>query len=1170
MGRTKNQQLAIDVRDCNVLVSAAAGSGKTSVLVDRIISRITDPNNPVDVDRLLVMTFTNAAATEMRNRIRDAIDERLAAGSDENLARQSLLVHHAMITTIHGFCKSVVTDHFEEAGLDPNFRVADENECKLIRQDALDECLEEAYEAADPAFLNAVECYSAGKSDAALSGLVISLYNYLWAAPDPEGLAKDSCNAYRFDSFEEFTKSALAKAFDDLLLAKVEELGTLAAQAENIIDQTPDVEPYRAAIEAYSDTFSRITDKCADGACIYDTVRAHLLAMDIPRFGSIRGKNLPDDVIAAKDAVTSLRDRMRKKAASLSLLLPCDYKSAFEHQNLAGPMIRALIDLTLRFGEIYAAKKHDVNVIDFNDMEHMAAKILSNPDIAAIYRDHFIEIYVDEYQDSNMTQEHLVELICRHDPGNVFQVGDVKQSIYRFRHARPDLFLSKYNSYLQDEGAADRLILLNDNFRSRREVTDAVNEVFSAVMTADTGGIEYDERARLNCGATYYETDSPCEGDSYRTEIVIGSSDDLSSEEVSANVIACRILSMVREGFLIYDAAAKITRQVSFGDFAILVRTTKKYESVFRDVFTEAGIPLAVTGSEGYFGTIEVKTTLAFLSAVDNPLCDIPLAAVMRSPVGGFSDAEMAQLTVDSGSDRCLYDRVKAAGSEKCKRILSLLQKYREMSAYMPVHALISDFIDDHYGIYVKCMANAPRRMANLAMLVSKAEDYGRTSFKGLYQFVRYMDQIRKYEIDDGEASVSSENDDVVRLMTIHASKGLEFPVCFVAGIDKNRNARDESETVIRSVKYGIGTRYTDLDARITGNTISHIMAAEDNRIESIAEEMRVLYVAMTRAKEKLILVASAGENCFDSYKGTPGDYISFLDMLQYAYSENGLKHTDISYVTDKDLVAARFDGMMDMESAADDLISVLRKDDHPETVPECMKYALLPYPYPIDGSLRAKLSVSDLKHMAIEEQIRQGLSLAPEGEQLFAETEPDKYIPTFMRAEGTTATGATFYGTAFHRIMELWEYSSNEQVTEEAVTDFAAKMYEKRRMEKAQIEAVNAKDVATFLNSALGGRMQRAKAAGRLFREQPFVIGMEQSGETVLVQGIIDAYFIEDDGITIVDYKTDRVSDAEMLVNRYRAQLEYYGKALSQITGQNVKDLIIWSTKLAKQINIA
>ena len=1180
MKLTKDQQTAIDIRDANVLVSAAAGSGKTSVLTTRIVSRITDDETPVDIDRMLIMTFTNAAAAEMQGRIRDEIekkaielrkDPKADTKKTANLEKQSILVHNAMITTIHGFCKSVITDHFEEISIDPGFRVADENECKLIMQDALEECIEAAYEKGEEDFLKAVECFSSSSSAAVddfdIETLIIPIYRFITADPDPEGFIEKCRRSYEPDSFEEF-KTSYAVSY---LMSQIHEILKQAKDgidaADEIIRENEAILPYKAAIEAYQTAFTALFETDMS----YDTIREHLSSLDIPALGRILDKKLDPVELEAKREVKSFRDFAKKSVCGILEMMPCSLQTAYERTKAVSTELKSLCDLVLSFGRIYSEKKREKNVIDFSDMEHMAIRILQNPEIAALYRERFVEIYVDEYQDTNMAQETLVSLICRHDPGNVFLVGDVKQSIYSFRHARPDLFIEKYNSF--KESGNNRRILLNDNFRSRHEVTDSVNEVFSRIMKATLGGIEYDDDAKLNPAATCYGKSDESRQGIYRTKIITGTPVDLSAEEFTANVVASEILTMLRSGFPVYDKKKDIMRPVSPGDFVILVRSIKKFEPVFREVFTAAGIGLAVSGREGYFGTLEVKTSLAFLQAVDNPLCDIPFTAVLRSPIGGFSDRDIATVTAHASAGISMYERVKkVAGSEtgdkalceKCQRILDMLHRYKAMSGYTPVDEILYDFIEKEYGDYVRCMSRGKQRMANLSMLLSKAEDFGKTSYKGLYQFVRYMDLIRKYAIDDGQAGFAGENEDAVQLMTMHSSKGLEFPVCFIAGLEKRRNRQDENGNVICNQSLGFGIYHKDIVRRTRSDTLPRMVVEVQNRLDSIAEEMRVLYVAMTRAREKLIMVGIDKEDGFDQSPTPLAHCNSYLDMLKFAYASGGFEHTDICRMTEEDLADVRVGEKVIKELRSDDLLKLFeqkQEEGHESEIPEILSRARFEYPYPVNPDLRAKLSVSELKK-----------ALEPSGLQLFEEKEPGKYIPKFMRAEGETETGGTFYGTAFHRIMELWDYpkeAGDDGVKPEEVTAFAEKMYELHRIDRQQLGAIRPGDVAHFLNSPLGKRMKNAKASGKLYREQPFVIGIPDSGETVLIQGIIDAYFTEDDGITVVDYKTDRVSDEETLVVRYRAQLEYYGRALFQITHVPVKALMIYSTCLGREITV-
>lgn len=1232
MGFTENQLKAIELRNRDILVSAAAGSGKTSVLVERIIQRICDEKPVAYVDRLLIMTFTNAAAAEMKERIRDAIENRLddvyqkrSEGGIQsaefmeyfdNLQKQSVLVHNAKITTIHGFCQSIIRDHFEEIGIDPNFRVADENECKLLKMDSVAECFEEAYKEASESFLHTVECFSGNKNDSGLTEIVLKLYNFSMASPEPEKFLENCLSVYQAQTLEDFLKLDCVQEFLTLKAEKIQGFLNVLERAYKLIDETAKIEGYRVSIDELRDCLTSAEKALVDGDM--DKAGCCLKGFSASRLKAIGDKGLDESEIVARDCVKDIRAMVNKGIEELAQELKDPAAVQFEKVSACRENVEVICNLVTSFKENYAAKKRDKKIIDFNDMEHMALEILTkNQEVANIYRDNFDEIYVDEYQDSNLTQEILVNLIKREE-GNVFTVGDVKQSIYRFRMARPDLFIEKYDTYT-DENSKQQRVLLNDNFRSRREVVDAVNEIFTQIMKKDFGKIEYDESAMLRYGATYYdecgeagtcEEFESCENSKtgvtkkeyaspYKAEIIIGTSEELSDEEFQANAIAGRINSMIKGKMQVYDKNLKALRDIRFSDCVILVRSLKKWEETLRTVLGGAVIPVSVTGSEGYFATTEVRTALAFLSVVDNPYQDIPLAAVMRSPVGGFSDEDLAAL----GANReekgtkigALYLRLKSCEipgiKEKCESLVALIGRYRDMSENMQVSELLRKFIDEEYGDFVRVMNKGVQRIANLNMLLTKAEDFGRTSFKGLYHFMRYIDQIKKYEVDYGEAGVLGEADDIVRIMTIHKSKGLEFPVCFVAGCEKSRNTGDERNRIIWDVNYGIGCDYVDLENRVKKPTLIKSLIKEQLFRENLAEEMRVLYVAMTRAREKLIMVATPKKDPFEKLPAGIDKCSSFLDMLAYAYKkesgdealEEGLDYFDITYETEADILTSRITSDIINETGRETILEMVRESLQTTSVlfSEVNDRLKFSYTYYDRPNMAQKLSVSDLKHRAIEEKRALGEELVQEGKSLFPETEPDKYIPKFMRQEGQTQKGGTFYGTAFHRILELWDYSI-DTVKALDISDFATIMLERNRLDVEQADAINGDDVAFFLNSPLGRRMKRAHDNKTLYREQPFVLGVsakevypqyyentENAGyiPEVLVQGIIDAYFIEDDGITIVDYKTDSVNDAQILINRYRAQLEYYGMALSKITGMKIKALTIYSSRLRKEI---
>lgn len=1196
MAYTINQERAISLKDKNILVSAAAGSGKTSVLTERIFRQITDTDSPIDIDRMLIMTFTNAAAKEMRDRIRSKIEKALDLNPDDaNLQRQSVLINNAQITTIHGFCQSLIRDHFEKINIDPNFRVGDENECKLLRMDVLNEVLEEMYKSEDADFLETVDSLSETKGDKQFSEMILKFYLFAQSSPEPDEYLDSCIKPYSYKSLEEFINSGIPTEYINIGKEKIEEAIKLIQRALSIIDDNPAIEGYRKRIEAEKEMIEALSSLGA-----YDEFREAVKNIKFETLSGVSTKGLTEEDLEAKGKVQKIRDNYKGIANKLKETYKVSLDTAYKNMADLEPVVRNIVKLVRLFTLRYSEKKAEKNIIDFNDMEHMAISILkNNKEVAEGLKNHFAQIYVDEYQDSNMTQETLLDLIrIKGDKGNLFMVGDVKQSIYRFRQARPDLFISKYDSF-SDGDSVDTKVVLNDNFRSRREVIDSVNEVFFGIMTREVGGIQYDDAAALKVGATCYSEVKNLPVDIYKTEIILGNNEETGKVEFEANVIADRINKMIREKLPVFDADAEMTRPVEYKDIVILVRSLKGYSEVIKEVLQDAGIPVHVTSREGYFGTTEIRTTLAFLSVIDNPLQDIPLATVMKSPVFDFSNRQLSLIRAQSQKEH-LYDSVKRYVSledideklrQKCLELVEKIDEYRQKSVFMPVDLFLQEFIDKEYGDYVRSMDKGAQRIANLNMLVSKAKDYGKTSFTGLFNFVRYIDLIKKYEIDEGEAGISDEGDNVVRIMTIHKSKGLEFPVCFLAGLEKKRNQMDERAATLWDAKYGIGLNRVNLEKRVKYETIYKSIIRNNLEKENVAEEIRVLYVAMTRAREKLILVGIGDEETFLAGKTNVATCNSYLDMLtcaneakkQQGFSaldDTGmtLSTIDLFCTNEKEIVVERVKEELDKEKAREELSLLINSegDEEYEVIKDKLPLLTFTYPYETNIDVPSKLSVSELKHRAIEQVLEQDAELVTEGKKLFAETEPDKYIPKFMRSEGETITGGTFYGTAFHRILELWKYEK-EEVSDLEVEEFAKVCLENNHMDKDQIAALNPGDIAEFLNSEIGKRLYMAKQRGLLFREQPFVIGVtkrEVAGEEVidgdeivLVQGIIDAFVEEDDGIMILDYKTDHVGSENVLINRYRAQLEYYQKALNQITGKRVKELIIYSSCLKKAI---
>ncbi len=1162
---TKEQTDAIELKNRDLLVAAAAGSGKTAVLVERIIRRITDGEAPADIDRLLIMTFTNAAAAQMREKILNGIDERLKEDPfNENLRKQSALVHNAMITTIHGFCLNILKNHFTEASLSPDFRVADEGEAKLLKRDALSEVLEEAYEEGRSGFIDMTEAIASGKNDTALEDVIGRLFFLAMSCPEPEAWLNSCISVYEeLERAEEPGEEPIIKQYLETLRSELTEVLEGLRSLLSFVMSREGMQKYENTIR--SDISAVETAACA--ASLSGFMEA-LKAVEFVRFGTGGRKDsqeAPEDKAFLKDRRDGLKERvtaLKKKYRSFDL--------KEERKRIAEciPLLRELVSITEKYMKRYAEKKREANIIDYNDMEQLAIKVLKENDGAPgkEYRELYEEIYVDEYQDSNLVQEELLKEVGR--GGNLFMVGDVKQSIYGFRLARPDIFIEKYERFTAGDSKEQR-IDLNRNFRSRREVLDSVNEIFSVVMTRENSGIEYDEAAALKFGAAYYGD----RDEKYKSELLIAQRGiaETDAKELEALVIAERIIDL-RSQLKIFDPDAGGFRPLRFSDIVILLRTSREWDETFQRVLGEKGIPAHISSEAGYFDAYEVALLLDFLRVIDNPRQEIPLAAVLRGPFGKMDDEEMA-LIRSADTEGCLYDAlVKAAenGNVKAQSFMKLLDYYREKTGYTPVYDILREITDGDYGIYVMALENGKKRIANLNMLLKKADDYGKTSYKGLFQFVRYVDMLKKYEVDYGEANLLDENDDVVRIMTIHKSKGLEFPVCFVAGLSKGFNYSDQRGRVITDAEYGVGIDHVDTVRRTRASTLVKDALIKKSIRELRAEELRILYVAMTRAKEKLILTTAVkdAEKELQGYRGS--DFDSFLDIILYARERTGLSSFDITVRETGEVVAEEMRDELLKNEAYLCLKKIESKTDlAPETgSDEQLSFAQriqdkfdYRYEEKEDAENLEKFSVTELKKKHLEEILASEEEGSEAAEELFPERPRYKSIvPEFV--DRNREISANLHGTAVHRIFELWDF---READHESIRGFINLLLEQGRIEERLAGSVGIGEILSFAQSPLAGRMKRAMKSGQLYREQPFVIELDGK----IVQGIIDAFFIEDGEIVIIDYKTDRVNESTELKKRYELQLYYYAVALNRLLGLPVRERIIYSTVLGRSITL-
>lgn len=1200
---TEEQQKVIELRDRNILVSAAAGSGKTAVLVERIITMLTDDEHPIDVDRLLIVTFTEAAASEMKERIRDAIEKKLKEDpGNEHLMQQATLIHSAQITTIHSFCLSVIRDHFHAIDMDPSFRIGEEGELKLLKQDVLEELLEERYETADPAFLRFVAAYGSGKTDKKIEELILKIFEYSRSYPDA-GEWLDQCIAsYQIESKEELENSLFIQLVKRNVSYYLEEAKKLLLQALEICNEedgpivyttTLDQDMWMIEVLSQADTFEAMTKEFQN--------------ISWARLASNRDKTVSEEKIRQ---VKSIRDDVKSMVGELATqYFYQDIGDLLEDLRLCLPAAEELVSLVRAFSEKFEEKKKSQNMIDFSDMEQYALRILTEKKdgklvssaIAREYKQQYQEIMIDEYQDSNLIQETILNSISTIDEGryNIFMVGDVKQSIYRFRLSRPELFMEKFDTYDTEDSKTQR-IDLHKNFRSRGEVLESINLIFQQIMTKNLGGIEYDDQAALYTGAAYPQKD----GLNVDTEVIVIDSDaegtESSAQELEARALALRIRELVGK-HLVTDKKTGELRPARYSDIVILTRSIQGFADVFTEVLNREGIPTYAGTREGYFATQEIGVILDYLRVLDNRRQDLPLAAVLTSAVGGFTNQELAEIKAeypDLPFWKAVIFYIDSESGEpklqsRLRSFMEQMDQFRKIVPYTSMHELLWKILDETgYKDYASAMPGGAQRRANLEMLVEKARAFESTSYKGLFHFIRYIEQLQKYDVDYGEANVEDEQSDTVRVMTIHKSKGLEFPIVFAAGMGKGFNLQDARRNVVLHARMGIGLDAVDLEHRTKSPSIVKKVIQKEESLDTLAEELRILYVALTRAREKLIITGKLSnlEKRFEWYGMVPGDENTPLPY--YRLSKAGSywdwilpavmrikKHPsmEIRVLTAEEIAQA------ETEKKITDTVTrqILERWDtdrifDPEMHEKLREQFEYHYPYESGKNQKLKFTVSELKKR-IYLQDSLGEELEEAGEQLYEEPEIIPLIPAFLQEE-QQLTGA-LRGTAYHRLMELLDFQTVTEDYGESSLEKDLEIYvAEGRIGREDADCIWKKDVLKFLNSSIGKRVCQSARCSKLWKEQPFVLGVsakeiypnEQEDEQILVQGIIDVYFEEEDGLVVLDYKTDKVYSADSLVERYHGQLEYYAKALEQITGKTVKEKIIYSFTLGEEIRLS
>lgn len=1222
---TTEQESVINHTAGDLLVAAAAGSGKTAVLVQHVISRIMDPVDPVKLSEMVIMTFTEAAAQEMRDRIKAALEEKLREHPDSaELIREAGSIQNASISTIDAFCKHFITENYAAIDLDPGFRMGDQGELRLLQGDILEDLLEEEYAAGEEDFLHFVDTFAQGKTDAGIAELIQKLYESAASHPWPEEYLDACLTAESADGKTFLLEQLAARLRDDA--ERMDYALSICAEPDGPESYLPNVAQEKQALR-------------------YAAEATELQEL-VLRTQAIRYERLKPTKSALKTRVTAIRDDVKKDTkdiAGLPVVLDPEAEARME----AGieRCMHGLVRLTKKFSARYQEEKEKRHVLDFSDLEHKALEILYTTDadgvrhpsaIADDVAQQYREILVDEYQDSNFVQEELIRALSAERFGrpDVFQVGDVKQSIYSFRQARPDLFLMKY----QDPDYPK--IELSRNFRSRNEVVRAVNRVFHRVMRPMLGGIDYNEKVALHYG--YPKAPESEEIDPrYQTELLLlevskETSEELfgaqmSKEEAEAHMIAERIQRLHADG-------------VKYRDMVILLRSPGSWADTLVEILGADGVPAYCTSNEGYFDTVEVETVLALLDVIDNPQQDIPLAAVLHSPIYQFTDEELAELVAHFGSLRAALPQapeanasdaatdgaVDGAGSgtggdaqashpiatpgtcveegtassasaesdakpplapalqAKLDHFCAELARYRAMAHYLSIHELLYRIFDETgYDHYVSAMPSGRRRKANLDAMIDMALSFEKTSYKGLFDYIRYIEKLKKYDSDQGEATVFSDQDDLVRIMSIHKSKGLQFPVVFLSGMSRKFNTRSLNDAVLVDAELGIGCDYVDLENKVKIPSLKRAAIRKKLETDQLGEELRVLYVAMTRAEEKLILTATTGDVAKllqkypDAEAPLSGTELQsagcYLDWIMMAEGAEKLQRVGAT----RDVIELFDYTLHDIHLAAEQTaLNRLRREEKLQQAVSSVDAATssyveamedLSYRYPHEAATRLypKHSVSEIKETAMEAFEEDHARAGREHWHLtvdHSETDPSGLVPE-KPVQYQEKAGADV-GDAYHHALEKYDYLDPS-------SDFRTQLEQK--LPEAEVKLINPKRFQAFLQSPLAARFRKAQAANTLYREQHFMKQVpndylfpgSDTSEPVILQGIIDAFFIEDGEIVLVDYKSDHVREAETLIGRYQKQLELYAEALEKITGLRVKEKLIYSIILEQAIPV-
>lgn len=1226
---TDVQWKAIYASGHDILVSAAAGSGKTAVLIERLIQKILAPEDKrIDVDELLVVTFTNASAAEMRNRMAEALEKELAQNpSNQFLRRQLSLLNKAQISTLHSFCLSICREYAYTIDLDPGFRLASTEEASLLQDDVLMDVLEKAYRGdmetlfTKEELYTLVDSFASDRSDQAIELLLQEMYKVSRVQPNPYEWLHTLPEKYNIDPESPIDELVIAQEVRPFIIGSLKEIATRLEKGLQIVSVTPALEKNKPLFEAEYTGVKHVLEAMEGGS--WEQGYELIPAIEFGRIKPLTKKDTEEDkqyyAVAknhrdtAKEMLTDLKETFFARHPKLYV----------QEMAATKPIMETLVKLTIEYSEAFKMAKQERGLLDFSDLEHYALEILtdqestSNPpqpsDVALNFQKRFKEVLVDEYQDVNFLQETILQLVKNggEQDGNMFMVGDVKQSIYAFRLAEPRLFLDKYKRFEEDPSGTGMKIDLNANFRSRSEVLEGTNYVFEQIMDEEVGEIAYDEQAKLKFGASYDEQQVPIElvlleGNS-KAQIIPGSEDGSEEESISAaqqeaRYIIQRIRDLVDHGGQVYNPKTKSMRPVSYRDIVVLMRSRTWY-TTFAEEFKLAGLPLYAETDGGYFESLEVMIMISTLKVIDNPYQDIPLASVLRAPFIGLTENELAKIRLINGKVP-FYEALKqykeeAAGEmpieteAKLDKFFTMHQKWRKFSRHGALADLVWQvYLDTNYYEMVGAMANGKQRQANLRALHDRALSYEKSSFRGLFRFLRFIDRMSSRGDDLGIAKSTSEADDVVTLLTIHKSKGLEYPVVFVAGMNRTFNTKDLGSRYIFDQDFGLAIKSVNPDLNIISTSLPHLYVKEKKLAKMKAEEMRVLYVAMTRAKERLILVGSIKDwekqkeewafyqeledTVLPAYiRSKANSYLSWVgpavarhnDFLfaNYGYSNEAAttEKWTVRIIPNRDYLLAD-----EVETVEHEVVEQAVNED---LVQLLAKRFTTPYPYANAVTKKSKTSVSEQKRLESLQRM--------EEEQLY-NMEAKRYVktdvPSFMlKGKKERKLSATEVGTAVHAVMQHIPQQGFASIEE--TESYIQSLVNRQLLQQIEADAVSAEKVFAFFETEVGERFKNAK---QVLREEPFTLSLkDQEGDAQIVQGVIDCIFEDEQGNWILlDYKTDYIEQyllgdfekiKQKMTKSYQIQLNYYQHAVQSIKRIQIKERILYLYSIGQEVKI-